>query len=248
MPFPEIGKAAQSAIYRAGTFGRRPKVPTDGNALEEAARRVMSRRGFAYVAGSAGGEATARGQPGGVRPLAGGAPHARRHQRARPRCRAVRAPARVTAARRPDRRAVRGPRRRRPRGGPGGPRAAGHADPQHPGVGADGGGRRGARRLPGTGTSSTGAATTTCREPGPPGRGVRQRGDRGHPRHGIPRLATARPRPRPPAVRPRRGHRAVHLRPGVPPARRGAGRRPRRRPSRSRSRGRPRPPCARWSR
>ena len=30
MPFTEIGKAAQSAIYRAGTFGRRPKVPTDG--------------------------------------------------------------------------------------------------------------------------------------------------------------------------------------------------------------------------
>ena len=51
MPFTEIGKAAQSAIYRAGTFGRRPKVPTDGNALEDAARRVMSRRGFAYVAG-----------------------------------------------------------------------------------------------------------------------------------------------------------------------------------------------------
>src|SRR6476469_9084473 len=59
MPFTEIGKAAQSAIYRAGTFGRHPKVPTDGNALEEAARRAMSRRGFAYVAGSAGGEATA---------------------------------------------------------------------------------------------------------------------------------------------------------------------------------------------
>ena len=59
MPFTEIGKAAQSAIYRAGTFGRRPKVPTDGTALEEAARKVMSRRGFAYVAGSAGGEATA---------------------------------------------------------------------------------------------------------------------------------------------------------------------------------------------
>ena len=50
MPFTEIGKAAQSAIYRAGTFGRRPKVPTDGNALEEAARRVMSRRGFALKA------------------------------------------------------------------------------------------------------------------------------------------------------------------------------------------------------
>ena len=60
MPLPDIGRAAQSAIYRAGTFGRRPRVPTDGAALEEAARRAMSRRGFAYVAGSAGGEATAR--------------------------------------------------------------------------------------------------------------------------------------------------------------------------------------------
>jgi len=60
MPFPDVGKAAQSAIYRAGTYGRRPEVPTDGAALEEAARRAMSRRGFAYVAGSAGSEATAR--------------------------------------------------------------------------------------------------------------------------------------------------------------------------------------------
>ena len=80
MPFPEIGKAAQSAIYRAGTFGRRPKVPTDGNALEEAARRAMSRRGFAYVAGSAGGRGDRTGEPGGLRPLAGRSPDARRHQ------------------------------------------------------------------------------------------------------------------------------------------------------------------------
>lgn len=60
MPIPELGRAAQSAIYRAGTYGRRPRVPTSGHALEEAARRVMSRRAFAYVAGSAGGESTAR--------------------------------------------------------------------------------------------------------------------------------------------------------------------------------------------
>ena len=59
MPFTDIGRVAQSAIYRAGTYGRRPRVPTDGQALETAARRVMSRRGFAYVAGSAGAEATA---------------------------------------------------------------------------------------------------------------------------------------------------------------------------------------------
>ena len=60
MPYTEVGRAAQSAIYRAGTYGRRPRVPTNGQALEEAARRSMSRRGFAYVAGSAGGESTAR--------------------------------------------------------------------------------------------------------------------------------------------------------------------------------------------
>ncbi|MBD3783124.1 MAG: alpha-hydroxy-acid oxidizing protein [Micrococcales bacterium] len=60
MVAPGIGRLAQSAVYRAGSFGRRPAVPTDGTRLEEAAERVMSRRGFAYVAGSAGGEATAR--------------------------------------------------------------------------------------------------------------------------------------------------------------------------------------------
>jgi lactate 2-monooxygenase len=60
MTFVGIGRATQSAIYRAGSFGRRPLVPTDGTRLEAAARTVMSRRGYAYVAGAAGGEATAR--------------------------------------------------------------------------------------------------------------------------------------------------------------------------------------------
>lgn len=60
MTTPGFGRAAQSAIYRAGSFGRRPLVPTDGARLEEAARARMSRRGYAYVAGAAGGEATAR--------------------------------------------------------------------------------------------------------------------------------------------------------------------------------------------
>ena len=60
MPLPERGRATQAAIYRAGTYGRRPRVPTNAQELEEAARRVMSRRAFSYVAGSAGGESTAR--------------------------------------------------------------------------------------------------------------------------------------------------------------------------------------------
>ena len=60
MPQGGFGRTVQSAIYRAGAFGHRPKVPTDGARLEEAARKAMSRRGFAYVAGSAGSEAGAR--------------------------------------------------------------------------------------------------------------------------------------------------------------------------------------------
>jgi lactate 2-monooxygenase len=56
----DIGRAAQSAIYRAGSFGRRPAVPVAADRLERAARRKMSARDFAYVAGSAGGESTAR--------------------------------------------------------------------------------------------------------------------------------------------------------------------------------------------
>ncbi|CAN7516190.1 lactate 2-monooxygenase [Terrabacter sp. LjRoot27] len=59
MPQEGIGRTVQSAIYRAGAFGRRPAVPTDGTQLEAAARRAMSKRGFAYVAGSAGSEASA---------------------------------------------------------------------------------------------------------------------------------------------------------------------------------------------
>jgi lactate 2-monooxygenase len=61
MPQEGIGRTVQSAIYRAGAFGRRPAVPTDGTQLETAARKVMSKRGFAYVAGSAGSEASADG-------------------------------------------------------------------------------------------------------------------------------------------------------------------------------------------
>ncbi|HEU5144367.1 MAG TPA: alpha-hydroxy-acid oxidizing protein [Dermatophilaceae bacterium] len=60
MPLSGFGRTVQSAIYRAGAFGRRPAVPTDGNRLEELARGAMSQRAFAYVAGSAGSEATAR--------------------------------------------------------------------------------------------------------------------------------------------------------------------------------------------
>jgi isopentenyl diphosphate isomerase/L-lactate dehydrogenase-like FMN-dependent dehydrogenase len=54
-----LGRAVQARIYRDGSFGRRPAVPVSPAALEDAARRRMSREAFAYVAGSAGQERTA---------------------------------------------------------------------------------------------------------------------------------------------------------------------------------------------
>ncbi|MEO7754245.1 MAG: alpha-hydroxy-acid oxidizing protein [Terracoccus sp.] len=60
VPLGGVGRVVQAAIYRAGAFGRRPVVPTDGTRLEEVARKHLSRRAFAYIAGSAGSEAGAR--------------------------------------------------------------------------------------------------------------------------------------------------------------------------------------------
>ncbi|MDN5797301.1 MAG: alpha-hydroxy-acid oxidizing protein [Intrasporangium sp.] len=60
MSLSGFGRGVQSAVYRAGALGHRPRVPTDGGRLEAAAERSMSRRAFAYVAGSAGSETAAR--------------------------------------------------------------------------------------------------------------------------------------------------------------------------------------------
>jgi isopentenyl diphosphate isomerase/L-lactate dehydrogenase-like FMN-dependent dehydrogenase len=55
-----VGREVQGRIYRAGAYGTRPVVPVDPTALRHAARRRMTRRGYAYVAGSAGMESTTR--------------------------------------------------------------------------------------------------------------------------------------------------------------------------------------------
>jgi lactate 2-monooxygenase len=55
-----VGREVQSRIYRNGVFGRRPAVPVEPAALEAAAERRMSREAWAYVAGSAGQQRTAR--------------------------------------------------------------------------------------------------------------------------------------------------------------------------------------------
>jgi isopentenyl diphosphate isomerase/L-lactate dehydrogenase-like FMN-dependent dehydrogenase len=52
------GPARQEEIYLAGLRGKKPAAPVGARALEERARKKMSRRGFAYIAGGAGGEST----------------------------------------------------------------------------------------------------------------------------------------------------------------------------------------------
>lgn len=54
------GRRVQSRIYREGALGRRPVVPVSADRLERAARRAMGRAAWAYVAGSAGQQRTAR--------------------------------------------------------------------------------------------------------------------------------------------------------------------------------------------
>ncbi|GIG64452.1 alpha-hydroxy-acid oxidizing protein [Phytomonospora endophytica] len=55
-----IGRRVQSRIYRNGALGVPMATPRSPDGLERAARRRMSARAFAYVAGSAGAERTAR--------------------------------------------------------------------------------------------------------------------------------------------------------------------------------------------
>lgn len=52
------GRARQNAIYRPGALGIAPTVPTDVTRLERRAKRAMSRKAWAYVAGGAGAGAT----------------------------------------------------------------------------------------------------------------------------------------------------------------------------------------------
>jgi lactate 2-monooxygenase len=55
-PFSAVDR--QKHIYLNGLSGRRPLVPVDTEALQETARRHMSKAGYAYVAGGAGREIT----------------------------------------------------------------------------------------------------------------------------------------------------------------------------------------------
>ena len=54
------GTLRQQAIYLAGAAGRRPRVPTLADRLEDRARGALSARAFAYLAGGAGEQSTVR--------------------------------------------------------------------------------------------------------------------------------------------------------------------------------------------
>ena len=60
-----IGVLRQTAIYRAGVSGRRPRVPTDATRLEARAEKAMPRNAFSYIAGGAGTGATVRANRAG---------------------------------------------------------------------------------------------------------------------------------------------------------------------------------------
>lgn len=53
------GRSTQTVIYRGGASGLRPAVPTSQLELEATAKRMLSPEAWAYIAGSAGAEATA---------------------------------------------------------------------------------------------------------------------------------------------------------------------------------------------
>jgi L-lactate dehydrogenase (cytochrome) len=54
------GRRRQDAIYRAGVYGRQPRVPTVYRALAREAKRRLDARAYGYVAGGAGDEDTQR--------------------------------------------------------------------------------------------------------------------------------------------------------------------------------------------
>jgi lactate 2-monooxygenase len=55
-----LGRARQTAIFRAGALGRAPSIPTDARTLERRAKKAMSPTAWAYVAGGAGEGRTMR--------------------------------------------------------------------------------------------------------------------------------------------------------------------------------------------
>jgi isopentenyl diphosphate isomerase/L-lactate dehydrogenase-like FMN-dependent dehydrogenase len=54
------GRRRQNEVYRAGVYGRSPRVPVAARALQARAKQALNARAYAYVAGGAGDEVTQR--------------------------------------------------------------------------------------------------------------------------------------------------------------------------------------------
>ena len=211
-----LGVLRQTAIYRAGVSGRRPRVPTDATQLEARARKAMPAEAYAYIAGGAGTGATVRANREGFDRWRIVPRMLRDVVRARHLGPAARAPAATPFLLCP----------------------VGVLEMVHDD--ADLAVARAARaeRVPMIFSNQASRPMEACaRELGDSPRwfqlywstnndlvesfvaraeAMRLRGDRDHARHDDARLAHARPRHRLPAVPARQGHRAVHERPGVP--------------------------------
>src|SRR3954467_2996903 len=55
-----VGRRRQNEVYRAGVYGRSPRVPVAARALQARAKQALNPRAYAYVAGGAGDEVTQR--------------------------------------------------------------------------------------------------------------------------------------------------------------------------------------------
>src|SRR3954453_19553459 len=55
-----VGRRRQNEVYRAGVYGRSPRVPVAARALQAHAKQALNARAYAYVAGGAGDEVTQR--------------------------------------------------------------------------------------------------------------------------------------------------------------------------------------------
>src|SRR6188472_3835973 len=72
-----LGRARQTAIFRAGALGRAPSILTDARTLERRAKKAMSPRAWAYLCRRrCGGGPDHAVQPGGIRAVADRAAHA----------------------------------------------------------------------------------------------------------------------------------------------------------------------------
>src|SRR3954447_17865929 len=208
-----VGRRRQNEVYRAGVYGRSPRVPVAARALQARAKQALNARAYAYVAGGAGDEVTQRANRAAFDRRAV-IPRVLRDVSTRDTSVELVRPA---AARTAAPRSGRGTRARAPGGRPGGgPGRRIHRRPdgvRQPGVGVDGGLRRGDGGRSALVPAVLVDLGRAGREPAGAARGRRLYRCGRHARDHHPRLAPLGRGLRLPAVRARQGDRPVPLRP-----------------------------------